>query len=289
MNNKKQNILCACAALCLTLILWAICLWPSVKTEQCEVVLLGDSVLANVAVYQGEKIHESIEEKSGMTVFNGAFGGTSMAINQSETMALCNSSWCMANLAGAISSDDWKSIQAAMSYADYYKESNRQVMEGYKQRLDALKNIDFSKVKVLVIEHGANDYNSGVPLDNSEDLYDKHTFGGALRSVLSGLTAEFPDLRIVIVTPAYCMVGAMGEQACDVMDWGGGLLYQYVEKELEIASEFGVDVIDMYHNSPINRETVLDYTVDGLHPNEAGIELWGTAISEYLKGLKYED
>lgn len=289
MNNKKQNILCACATLCLALILGVICLWPSAKTEQYEVVLLGDSILANVAVYQGEKVHEYIETATGMTVFNGAFGGTSMAINQSETMALCNSSWCMVNLARAIYSDDWKSIQAAMSYADYYKESNRQVMEGYKQRLDALKNIDFSKVKVLVIEHGANDYNSGVPLDNSEDLYDKHTFGGALRSVLSGLTAEFPDLRIVIVTPAYCMVGAMGEQACDVMDWGGGLLYQYVEKELEIASEFGVDVIDMYHNSPINRETVLDYTVDGLHPNEAGIELWGTTISEYLKGLKYED
>lgn len=289
MENKKQNILCASVALCLTLILCVICLWPSAKTEQYEVVLLGDSVLANVAVYQGEKVDEYIEEATGMTVFNGAFGGTSMAINQLETMALCNSNWCMANLARAIYSDDWKSIQAAMSYADYYKESNRQVMEGYRQRLDVLKNIDFSKVKVLVIEHGTNDYNSGVPLDNSEDSYDIHTFGGALRSVLSDLTTKFPNLQIVIVTPAFCMVEAKEEQACDVMDWGGGLLYQYVEKELEIAAEYGVDVIDMYHNSPITKETVLDYTVDGLHPNEAGIELWGTAISEYLKGLKYED
>jgi lysophospholipase L1-like esterase len=252
-------------------------------------VLLGDSVLANVVVYQGKKIHECIEEKTGLTVFNGAFGGTSMAINQSETMALCNSNWCMANLASAISDDDWKAVRASMSYADFYKESNRQVLDGYKQKMEMLSNIDFSKVKVLIIEHGTNDYNSGIPLDNSEDLYDKFTFGGALRSVLSDLTTRFPNLKIVILTPAYCEVGMSEENGCDVMDWGGGLLYQYVEKELEIATEFGVDVIDMYHESPIDKETVWDYTSDGLHPNAVGIKLWENAISEYLKGLKYED
>lgn len=283
-EDSKQSILCKLVAVLLAVVCLVFCLHPSIKTKQYDVVLLGDSVIGNVALHEGVVIHEYIEEQTGKRVLNGAFGGSGMALKETESFALCSNSWCMANLALAIATEDWNGVRASMSYADYYQKTNRQVLAGYKERLETLAEVDFSKVEVLFIEHGTNDYNSGVLLDNAEDPYDVSTFGGALRSALKLLLEKFPDLKIVLVTPAYCEVGEEIKYSSDEKDWGGGLLKQYVEMELEIASQYGVDVIDAYHESGINKDNVYEYTVDGLHPNEEGVKILGDLISGYLKG-----
>lgn len=288
---KKQDnrIWIKVASLALAAVLLLLCVWPSTKKLQYDVVLMGDSVIGNKVAHKSIAVHEYIAEQTDLTVFNGAFGGSGMAKQTGESMAVCNSSWCMVNLAQAICLDTWEGAKASMAYADYYKDTNRQAFSGYKERMEALSQIDFEEVEVLVIEHGTNDYNSGVPIDNEEDPFDRGCFGGALRSTLTLLQKHYPDLRIVLVTPAYCEVGTDEKYSSDTKDWGGGLLAQYVEKELEIAAWYGVEVIDAYHQSGINADNVYDYTTDGLHPNADGIILLGDLISNYLKGNVNED
>ena len=55
---------------------------------------------------------------------------------------------------------------------------------------------------------------------------------------------------------------------------------------MKIAEEYGVEIIDIYHDF-YPHETWDDwmvYSVDGLHPNEAGRTKIANRISGYLKG-----
>ncbi len=287
IKTDRLNVLCGLGALLLVATLAVLCFGIPRNADQYDIVLLGDSVLANQPSMGGDKVHHYLQKELGKEVFEGAFGGSSMANRAYESLSFCVTEWSMVNLSKMICDKDFRSAKAAMSYAYQYRYNNRQVFEGYKDKMEGLSEIDFSKVEVLIIEHGTNDYNSGVRLDNEQDLYDEDTFGGGLRSVLKRLRETYPNLRIVLVTPAYCEVG--GAHSSDDKDWGGGYLYQYVGKEIEIAKQFQVDVIDMYHNSGIHKGNVKDYTTDGLHLNDSGVALWGEKIADYLKGYVYED
>ena len=166
---KKRDVLCAMVAVIFTAVLFLACLWtPSGKMEY-DIVLLGDSVVANMPVYLGKSTHGYLQEKTGRTVFNGAFSGSAMANREFESLSYCLSEWSMANLAESICERDFASAKAAMSFAYRYKLNNKQVFDGYDEKMQTLSQIDFSKVEVLVIEHGTNDYNSGVKLDNAAD------------------------------------------------------------------------------------------------------------------------
>lgn len=287
LNNR--DIGCALVAVLIVTVLLCICLWKPNGKMQYDIVILGDSVMANSLDYMGKSIHGHLQEQLGKRVFNGAFGGSRMANTDYESLSFCISEWSMANLANSICERDWSSAKAAMSFAYYYRRNNKQVFENYDKKMDTLSRIDFSEVEVLIIEHGTNDYNAGVMIDNENNLYDTNTFAGALRKSLKMLKETYPNLRIILVTSSYCEIIGDEIYSSDDKDWGGGLLYQYVEKEIEIANQLGVEVIDMYHNSGINKDTVGMYTVDGLHLTEAGIVLWGDSIADYLKGHVYEN
>lgn len=295
LNKKvltRRNLLCSAAALLLVLAVLAACMVPRHKTDSYDVVILGDSVIANFFNYYGSpSIPEYIEQQTNLAVYNGAFGGSGMAMQRLELSgAVATPSWCMANLAEGICLDAWESVFASMSYADHYVETNPQVFSNYEERLHGLARIDFREVDVLFIEHGTNDYNMGIAVDNPENPYDKSTFGGALRYSLQLLQEAYPELQIVLITPFYCEINTDGGYVkCDEKDWGGGILKDYVLKEIEIAAEFGVDLLDGYHESGIDEETLQIYMPDRLHPSADGVALIGGMIADYLKGKGYEN
>jgi lysophospholipase L1-like esterase len=80
------------------------------------------------------------------------------------------------------------------------------------------------------------------------------------------------------------------ESNCQNTDNGGGFLEDYVNLELEIARQYGVEVLDNFHESGIGSTGDFEeweiYTQDGLHLNEKGRRLVAERIVEIIKGVR---
>ena len=281
--TKKHMVMCAIAILMVTGLL-LVTFWKKDKPLAYDIVVLGDSIVGNPVV-DGATYPELLAENLGVRVLNGGLGGTSMSL-RSEQMwgSIVNTEWSMVKLAEAIAYDDWKSQKAAMAYAESHMDINNQALSYFPETIQSLANVDFSGVKLLVIEHGTNDYNAGRAVDNPEDKYDVTTFGGALRKTLKLLQEAYPEMRILLVSPMYCALGENYDRKCyDTRYGSGGFLQEYVELEKEIAAEFGIEWMDAYHESGIGEENAGEYLMDYLHPNAKGHVLLSDFLTEYLK------
>ena len=283
MDKKKLNIIVKCISAILALAAFGV-LVLGVKNYargtdmSYQVVCLGDSNLGN---YRDETGVTSLLEKNiNKKVLNGAFGGTTMAyIGKEKTrysglFSLYNLSVSICNKNFAIQKSEL-AIVAKRDKIGYFGET-----------LDELSQVDFSTVEILIIEHGINDYLGGVPVSNDEDKWDRDTFSGALRTSLKLLKETYPELRIILVTPTFCAVPDENGlfRDCNKYSYGGGYLEEYVEAELKVAKEMGVEVIDDYHLSGITADNFEEYLLDGLHLNEKGRKIIADLWIEYILG-----
>jgi len=283
MEKRKKSWIINCIVIVIAAFFLVLPLVNFERQKQYELVFLGDSIIGTENHYS---VVDIVGEKLGMTAFNGAFGGSTMSLSETTIWgSVSNNQWSMVRIAQAMAYKDWQSQKMAMSYAVSYEKSNRQAFDYFEERMEELTSIDFSKTKVLVIEHGTNDYNSTRKLDNSEDLYDITTFGGALRSTLQILQKEYPDLQIVLLSPLYCQFSGEDGQPGNLTDFGQGTLEAYVSLEQTIAKEFGVPFIDAYHNSGIGEENAKQYLADGLHLTDEGVLLYGEYVAEELEKI----
>lgn len=245
------------------------------ERQAVQLVTFGDSVFGEIR--DETAIPTQISERLGMSCFNAAFGGTRMArADREHRLDYAKDSLCMVGLMKSLWADDFGVQQTAR-----IRESNT---EYFEETVDGLANIDFSKAELVLIQHGLNDYYSGTAISNEANPYDEYTFAGALRTSLSILVEKYPDIRIVIVTPTYTWYVQDG-LTCEELDMGYGVMEDYVTAELAVAEEFGIEVIDLYHDF-LPHEKWEDwelYTRDGLHPNEAGRALIAERIAEELR------
>lgn len=237
-----------------------------------RIVCLGDSIVGNE---QGETSITGIMSRVlSQPVFNGAFGGTTMTCRESEKRAdVTTDTLSLARLSQAIALQDFGVQNAGIT--------RNAAMEYFPGRVYEFQDVDFDQVEILVIEHGVNDYQTGVPLDNDQDPYDIYTFGGALRYSIETLKKAYPDLRIILVTPTYCWF-LYERLNCEQKNLGHGYLKDYVDLEKEIAAQYGLELVDNYYESGIGSTGKFEewefYTQDGLHLNEAGRELVANRI-----------
>ncbi|MDE6014533.1 MAG: SGNH/GDSL hydrolase family protein [Acetatifactor sp.] len=242
---------------------------------QYPVVILGDSLMGQCR--DETSVAELLEERLGRPVFNGAFGGTCMALQEQEleanyTMELLN----MVNLSKALSADDFGAQQTVRS--------RREITDYFGDTVDELAVIDYQKVEILILAFGINDYHAGIALNNERNPLDESTYGGALRSVLTTLQKCYPDMRIVLVTPTYAWYRSK-KMTCEEYKTGDAYLEEYVEEMRSVAEEFGIETIDLYHDLYSHQEWQdwKLYTEDGLHPNEDGRKLIADRLAAYLQ------
>lgn len=283
MVKKKLEILIKCVAAVLALVLFCVLVYGAMESakgtdDSYKVVCLGDSNFGNVRDETG--IISRLECKLNTKILNGAFGGSTLVTKEGKRTEY-QGVLSMYNLAISICNHNFGVQKASI---DTLNRSSK--TENYVETLDELANVNFDAVELLIIEHGVNDYLSGVPIKNGDDLYDTSTFTGTLRSVINMLRKEYPQMRIVLVTPSYCSPTAADEtyRYCDETDYGGGYLEEYVNAELEVADELGVEIIDLYHTMDINQENFDTYLYDGLHFNEYGREIVADILAECLLG-----
>lgn len=250
-------------------------------TDTYKIVCLGDSIIGN---YKEDSAVEHLSDRLKVPVLNGAFGGTAAAVRPDEIPRTClNQTLSLAELADAIAWRDFAAQKAEVAYGSAYEEKNRQILGYFQETLEHLEKVDFTETEILLIEHGTNDYNSGTVLDNPENPYDSHTFGGALRHAIRVLRKQYPNLRIILITPSYCYFkGSDHQEDCMERDFGYGTLQAYVDLEIAIAEECGVEVIDNLRGLGIHKENREEYLEDGLHLNTAGRKLLADHVADYL-------
>lgn len=244
--------------------------------QEVQMVAFGDSVLG---LFRGEGgIAAQVGNLLDKSVYCAGFGGTCVSrLDRENRLDYGKDSLSLAALTKAVLMDDFGPQQTV-----FLKEASTDYFE---ETVDGLERIDFDAVELVMIEHGLNDFYAGVPLRNEEDPMDEYTFAGALRSSLESLRKVNPDMRIVLVTPTYTWM-LSGLYTCEEFDAGYGNQEAYVAEEFKIAAEYGVEVIDVYHDFFSHEEwdDWKRYTVDGLHPNEAGRRLIAEKITDYLDG-----
>lgn len=273
----KKKLILFISSLCIVGLFFAFTFSEKRKDLQYDIVILGDSIIGNVGL-DGRSLADYVEEELGKTTFKGGLGGTSMSVQSNDLWgSVSNMEWNMVKLAIAMRDNDWKSQFATLSYAENYQDVNNQILPYFPETIEALSRIDFSAVEILVIEHGTNDYGRRVPIDNEVNPYDVTTFGGALRTSLKILQEKYPGLRIVIMSPIYCALVEMEGNG------DGRSLEEYVEKEKQIAEEFGVEWIDAYRHSGINESNAELYLQDGLHLTSEGHKKLGEFLADYLE------
>ncbi len=276
-RTKNKSVLYWIAAVLLFtgLLLAGIFLSEENKNQSPDMVIFGDSIFAKM---QGTRsVSDRLQEKSGLTILDGAFGGTCLARqNTQNTMDFSQDILSMAVLTRAVASEDFLAQQSVKM-----TEPVTWYFEGTVDEIDA---VDFDDVGILFLDFGMNDYHCGIPVDDEENSLNETTYAGALRTVISLLRRRYPEARILLATPTYSWYPDRGF-TCEEYSFGGGVLEDYVEKELEVAREYGVEILDFYHDF-YPHEKMEDwnlYTWDGIHPNDAGREKIASAIADYLE------
>ncbi len=130
---------------------------------------------------------------------------------------------------------------------------------------------------IVFVFGGVNDYSLNVPLGDENDT-SSSTFSGALNTLFQGLIEQYPDSKIIALTPIQRSDQTGTNEA-------GHELEDYANCVTDIARNYKeVDSIDLYHAPELNfssEEASSAYLTDGLHPNDAGQE----KIAQYVLGI----
>lgn len=132
----------------------------------------------------------------------------------------------------------------------------------------------------IVVFGGTNDFGFNTPIGTIADTTDI-SFYGALKVLMEGLINKYVGKRIAFITPYH-------RTTEDTPNTEGHVLSDYVDVIKEMATIYGLFVIDAYSNSGISTtitafETA--YVNDGIHLNEDGHELFAKNIVRTLSLL----
>lgn len=238
-----------------------------------KIVALGDSIIGKER--EGEAVHAYFKEYTGVPMLNAAFGGNlASAGKNADRYSYHEESLNLYALAEAICYRDFgaqKADMAASQIKGWY----------FWEALDGLAKADLRRTDILLIEFGVNDYMAGKKLDNPEDALDVDTYGGALRYAIELFQKTYPNLDIVLVTPAFCHIVDYG--MCTEVDFGGGTLDAYADMGKKVAAEYGLDVIDVFYEFGMDQTNVMVYTEDGMHLSVEGRQMYARFLQEQLK------
>lgn len=135
---------------------------------------------------------------------------------------------------------------------------------------------------LILVLGGTNDYGGyrveGTPIGKLGDATTDSFYGG-LNLLMCGLKQMYPDGNIVFMTPLR-RAGYMRRNK------NGYCLNQYVTAIQEMASVYGIRVLDLFNEPELDFSSKKNtYLVDGLHPNEMGQAL----ISAYIHRKLFEE
>lgn len=228
------------------------------------ILCLGDDPFS---LDQGEGgLAEQIAAKTGATVYNGSFTGTTIAAqNPSYQDWYYLDAFSFSYVTQSLASGDFDLMTKAATYS---------YDEAFPRTTAMLASLDMNNVDILCIMYDASDYITKRPCDDPNAPYDIITYTGALRSGIETIQEAYPYIRIVVMSHTFChTINEEGNfENGDRVDLGNGTLSHYLQKEIDTTMDCGVSFIDNFYGS-VNEDNYLAYMTDYIHFNDEGREL----------------
>lgn len=237
------------------------------------ILCLGDDPFS---LNQGENgLAEQIAKKTGATVYNGSFTGTTIApASASFGEGDMLDAFSFLYVATSLAHGDFELMKTAATYSSD---------EMFPVTTELLAGLDMNSVDIICIMYDASDYINKRPCDDPNEPRNPVTYTGALRTGLAAIQEAYPHIRLVVMSHTFChTINEEGNfENGDRIDLGHGTLSHYLQKELDAASDCGVSFIDNFYGS-VNEDNYLDYMTDYIHFNDAGRELLASRFAECI-------
>lgn len=248
------------------------------------IVNFGDSIFGMLR--EPYDISTKLAKLTRATVHNCAFGGCRMGKHVYSNY----DAFGMYNIADAITSGDFTLQDQAIADTS----ATLPLQSNFPDALAVLKSIDFSKVDIITIAYGTNDFGGGLTLDNENNSQDTNTMAGALRYSIEKILTAFPQLKIFICSPTYRFWMDGNNEFVDDSDThisNGKKLTDFVESQRDISTMYHLPFIDNYYDLGINKFNRTQYFsgADSTHQNQVGRDLIAENMASKLSmnGVSY--
>lgn len=234
------------------------------------IVCLGNAPFADERDSR-DNLANIIARESGATVYNCSVAGSYLAaLNPSfdpdkAPMDAFNFYWLTHIICG--------------DSVDHYYTQAKDVLgsalpEAAEETFQTLNSLDFNTVDVIAIMYDASDYLEGHGMYNDANATDITQFTGNLEAGIAVLQDTYPNIRIIVMSPAYAYgVDKNGEYvSSDIQTYGQDVLSTYVIRQCYSASSHSVSFIDNLYGT-ITEDNASHYLKDHLHLNVKGREL----------------
>lgn len=260
---------------------------PSVNEPYCglaeeqdnyEVLNLGDSIFGiNPICFD---ISSIAQEKTGYKFANCGFGGSQASSYPDETSPFYSFNFW--KIADAINSGDFSEQIAS---ADEIYNGNASIL--YQNRIDILTSVDFSKLKLITIGYGTNDFSKAVRLDNENNRKDVTTYCGALRYGIEKLLAKYPHIQICLFSPPVKMLGSNNENISDTTPNNkGNYIKDFCNAMNSVADEYHLPYFNHHDNMGINDYNWRTFLRDGTHLTyDKGVDMFGSKVASETESL----
>ena len=131
----------------------------------------------------------------------------------------------------------------------------------------------------VVVFGGTNDYGHGDAPFGKIDDEDIFTFCGAVNSLITKLKMNFPNAKIVFMTPIH----RIDEKKPSIFN--SKVLEDYVDAIIEICERRDVAVINLFKINPFDPNDK-ELVPDGVHPSDKGHGIIARIVAEELLKIK---
>ena len=226
-----------------------------------NILCLGDSIFGN----DGE-IVSYLAQFTGSNVVNGAIGGTRVSIRSgTDAFQYLDGK----NLVQALTSGNWTNQDSAVT-------TLQGTYTWLPSRIANLKALDMSKVDLVTMDWGTNDYTGGQTIETILSAYDY---------IIDTLQSAYPELRILITTPIWRYFD--DSENGDNKKYADATLKEIAEAIETFAKEKRISVLNAYQNMPLSYNTATTYfdAGDKTHLNKKGNEVYAHLLNGKIRSL----
>lgn len=145
----------------------------------------------------------------------------------------------------------------------------------HKNAKEKVADIDFAGADLVTLAYGVNDWKYGYPLGSmADDVAGGTSVIANMRYVIEKIISDNPNCKIIVITPLNCR-GYDYDYGSEATNYGLGYVIPENGKTLqdffngikEVCEYYGIEMIDLTHNSVVNRKSIVSLLKDGVHPS----------------------